>query len=113
MALREWLWETLYAGRAEALMPETLPSTEILGALIMAGLILAGCWLGIRKALFRLAESARASRQASLVFGVLLAVAWLIGALEWGGVDSVRWMLVLMLVTTVGTVTYLIWVKHS
>jgi len=113
MALREWLWETIYTGRAEALMPETLTSTEIVGALIMAGLILAGCWLGIRKAFFRLAESARASRQASVVFGALIAVAWLIGSLEWSGFDSVRWMLVLMLVATVGIVTYLVWVKHS
>lgn len=113
MSLREFLWDWLYAGGEGTPMPTSLTGAEIVGALVVAGIILAVCWLGLRKAFFRVAERARASRQASVVFGGLIAAAWMIGSLEWAGMGSLGWMLLLALGSTVGTAAYLVWVRSN
>ncbi len=111
MSLREWLWDTVYATDG-ALMQDSVVGAELVGALLMAGMILVLCWFGMRKLFFRIAQSANVSRKATLVFGGCFILAWLLGALEGAGVNSVQWMLILMILSTAGTFTYLMWVKN-
>ncbi len=113
MSFRTLLWEKLYsASQGASRIPNNLTAQEIIGSIAAAGIILLLCWLVVRKGFFYISENAGASRITSFLFGGSIAAAWCLGSLEWIGPGSARWMVMVMLVSTIGSITYLVWVKN-
>ncbi|MCP4350122.1 MAG: hypothetical protein GY795_31995 [Desulfobacterales bacterium] len=113
MSLRVFLWEKFCASEVFMAMPNTPTSKEIMISIFVCAFFMGISWWGFKQAFFYVSESARASQRASVAFGLFISFAWLFGALEWAGWESTRWMVVIMLCTTIFTITYLVWVKKK
>jgi hypothetical protein len=113
MSLREFLWDKIYApDEGMMAMPDFLEKKEVVVTTAAASIFMALCWFLVRRGFFLICESARPARAAALVFGIGISAAWVLGSLDRLGLDSTKWMIVIMVIFAVGTFAYLLWVRH-
>lgn len=106
-SLREVLWLKFYSGE---LPPDSLVSKEIITSIIIAILIVI-CWWGVRRLFFLIAQRANTARKTGIVFCICWSCAWLIGSLELSGYRSFNFMVLLLLLSLIGSLGYLAWVR--
>lgn len=112
MSLREFLWDKVFApDQGLAVMPDLLDNKEIIVSAVVASVWILLCWFLIRRGFFLISESARPARTAALVFGIGLSASWVLGSLDRLGLDSTKYMIILMAAFLVGTFAYLGWVR--
>ena len=106
-SLRELMWSVFYGG---GLPPEGLLVWEIL-ACLGVGVIIVLCWFPVRMLFFLISEKAKVARAVAWVFCISWAWAWVVGGLELFALWTITFVFWLSLLSLIGSIGYLIWVK--
>jgi len=116
MSLRELLWERFFSrGQSFLNMPPDKPAVVEIVAALGVGLILLllSSFVLRRWVFFYFSEHASASRKTACFFGLALCAAYLVGALELFGLESFRWMLIILAASIISAFSYLYWARQQ